>query len=53
MKLPPLVLSWEIHENFKAVVLKEQQWTTASVLALLLSLDNTLTGYGGYGQLKY
>ena len=25
MKLPPLVLSWEIHENFKAVVLKEQQ----------------------------
>ena len=45
MKLSPLVLSWEINEIFKKDILKELQWAAASVLVLLLSLDNTVTGY--------
>ena len=45
MKLSPPVLSWEINEIFKKDILKELQWAAASVLVLLLSLDNTVTGY--------
>ena len=45
MKLSPPVLSWEINEIFKKDILKELQWAAASVLVLLLRLDNTVTGY--------
>ena len=45
MKLSPPVLSWKINEIFKKDILKELQWAAASVLVLLLSLDNTVTGY--------
>ena len=45
MKLSPPVLSWEINEIFKKDILKELQWAAASVLVLLLSLYNTVTGY--------
>ena len=45
MKLSPPVLSWEINEIFKKDILKELQWAAASVLVLLLSLDNIVTGY--------
>ena len=45
MKLPPLCFHGKFTKFFKADILKEKQWTAASVLVVLLSLDNTVTGY--------
>ena len=45
MKLSPLCFHGKFTKFFKADILKEKQWTAASVLVVLLSLDNTVTGY--------
>ena len=44
MKPPPLMFSWGIYELFRSYS-KEYQWSAASVLALVLNSNNSLTGY--------